>query len=352
MRTYATTVLLVLFAFGCGGEEPASPDEAGPGKTPEETFAALVTCVTEDRLDEVYGLLAADQQELVRSGIERMRDHVRTERVPPREREMYERRIGMDLTEFAKLTVPAAYAATLPHETGPQASARPIDELRGAVVARVEELGEGRVQVWFSVDGVEQPGTVRLREEDGRWVLGDGKRIVLSALARNAPERLECLDHLQELGALLMTLRQAGGHFRLEGGPAFLLQFRTWVVDDDALDVFLCPGDPLAAQLTARPQLFVKQMRGDDPLCTYRVADDAMIEATFGPGMESEEPVIVACCANGEDGEQPWHEGGVCVLRSDGRPGFVTFEEMEGYDGGPVKVGPGSPDPRFARLVR
>jgi hypothetical protein len=61
--------------------------------------------------------------------------------------------------------------------------------------------------------------------------------------------------------------------------------------------------------------------------------------------------VIIACDASGPNGE-PHHLDGLCVLRSDGSTKFVRWEDMDGYDGGPVPVGPHSPDPRLRHLVK
>ena len=137
------------------------------------------------------------------------------------------------------------------------------------------------------------------------------------------------MNNLKQLGGLFQA-RQAGGRLEYPVGQAFFLQFRDELRPEDMM-VFRCPEGP------------------DRGLTSYRGPDATALERLREPGLRS---VIIACDANGPNGDEPFHDDGVCVLYSSGKTEFIRWEEMEGYDGGPVKVGPGSPDQRFRHLVR
>ena len=146
---------------------------------------------------------------------------------------------------------------------------------------------------------------------------------------RVTTNRQACRFNLSRIGGLLLA-KQAGGRLRYPEGSAYLLQVKDEVKAED-MKVFRCPEGP------------------DDVLISYRGPDATALERIRQPAGES---IIIACDANGENGDAPHHDDGVCVLWSSGKTEFIRWEEMEGYDGGPVKVGPGSPDPRFRHLVR
>ena len=143
------------------------------------------------------------------------------------------------------------------------------------------------------------------------------------------PPADRCMFNLKLLAGLFQA-RQAGGRLEYPVGQAFFLQFRDELRTED-LKVFRCSEGP------------------EDVFISYRGPDAAALKRLRKVDGKSD---IIACDANGENGDEPHHEDGICVLYETGKVEFIQWEEMEGYDGGPVKVGPDSPDPRFRHLVR
>ena len=149
------------------------------------------------------------------------------------------------------------------------------------------------------------------------------------------------MNNLRQIGGLLETERIAGKLKPLTG-QAFILQVSDGV-PDDRLEVFSCPGDPDVPDDQEREKLH----------CSYR-GPDASTARLYTEG-KLEKPVILACDANGPDGDEPFHEEGVVVLWSNGYVNFIPWVAMEGYAPGnlnPFRVGPDSPDPRFRHLVK
>ena len=142
-----------------------------------------------------------------------------------------------------------------------------------------------------------------------------------------------CLGNLAQVGKLL-SMRIPGNRLERLDGPDYLLQAKEELKTPKP-SLFLCPGHEDAAP-------------GG---CSYRGPDWRMVEESLKEGW-IQKPVIVACCANGENGDSPYHEKGVCVLFDTGQTEFFPWTSMKGYEGGPVPVGPDSPDPRFQHLVR
>ena len=148
---------------------------------------------------------------------------------------------------------------------------------------------------------------------------------------------------LVHLGGFLRA-HQASAKLELLPGASFLLQLAP-KVKDEHLEIFVCPGDRSARAPAVEPY------RADwkSAPCSYRGPTAEFLEkAAKG---EAPERYVLACDRNGPDGRAPHHAGGVAVLWNDSTVQFVRWEEMEGYEGGPVRVGPGSPDPRFTHLV-
>lgn len=147
--------------------------------------------------------------------------------------------------------------------------------------------------------------------------------------------KVVCLQNLDRLGQLLRRL-EANGELKPLPGADYLLQVRAGLPERDSV-FFQCPGDP----------------DRDPARCSYRGPDAAFL-ARGAADRNSPEAAgqILACCACGDDGREPWHGDGVCVLHVKGVTEFIPYSEMEGYDGGPVPIGPDSPDPRFRHLVR
>ncbi|MEN8149287.1 MAG: hypothetical protein ABFS86_05655 [Planctomycetota bacterium] len=160
-------------------------------------------------------------------------------------------------------------------------------------------------------------------------IMGGGLIMAMMPQPHDSPPSYRCMNNLKQLGGFFQV-RQVDGRLEDLVGAAFFLQFRD-EVRPEWMAVFRCPGGP------------------EDVTCSYRGPDATSLGRLRDPGLRS---VILACCANGENGDEPFHDDGVCVLWSSGKVEFIPWEEMEGCDGGPVKVGPGSPDPRFRHLVR
>ena len=154
-----------------------------------------------------------------------------------------------------------------------------------------------------------------------------------------ARDRLQCLNNLKQIGQLLLV-RKAGQKLRQDDGEVHLLQ-TVKEIDYDDFDIFVCPGGPGEHEFGSN---FVKVF------CSYRGPDQAAL-ASWKAANPNKDPII-ACDANGDDGLHPQHPDGVCVLHESGAVGFIPWKEMQGYDGGPVQVGPDSPDARFRHLVR
>ncbi len=176
--------------------------------------------------------------------------------------------------------------------------------------------------------------------------------------SRGDPCLVGCMNNLRQLGAL-MSERLAEDRLQRVPGAVFLKQFAADLRNED-LQTFTCPGDPRyppADDLHWRWPWLVENLEdlvkryADDwrtAPCSYRGPDADLLAEAFGPYAPR---LIIACDQNGPDGSAPYHAGGVVVLYNDARVGFIKWEKMEGYAGGPVKVGPGSPDPRFRRLI-
>jgi hypothetical protein len=163
-----------------------------------------------------------------------------------------------------------------------------------------------------------------------------------------ASPRVACMNNLRQIGGL-MRGRMAEERMERVPGSAFLKQMAPDIRDED-LVVFLCPKDSRYSSLLANQDDLVKHYREDwrTAPCSYRGPNAELLAEAFAPDAPR---LILACDHCGPAGSDPWHETGVVVLFNDGRVDFILWEEMEGYDGGPVPVGPGSPDPRFRRLV-
>jgi len=155
-------------------------------------------------------------------------------------------------------------------------------------------------------------------------------------------DRFGCMNNLKALGELLMARKAGRGKLRPLEGAAYVLQVAPDVNDED-LDVFLCPGAPGADELGADFADAIRKLRPEHAgrLCSYRGPDQTALAAwkKANPGKRA----IVACCAQGDDGLLPYHGDGICVLYETGKVEFIP---------GPVQVGPDSPDPRFRHLVR
>ena len=154
-----------------------------------------------------------------------------------------------------------------------------------------------------------------------------------------------CMNGMMHLGGLLRARRERGDLCAM-AGEAFLLQLAD-EMKDAHLRFFLCWGEP-----------------GNDCFHRYRdpepVSREGLRSSYLGPDLETagrfvrgelDVKVFIACDAPGADGE-PHHRHGLTVLRADGLADFVEWKVMQGYDGGPVPVGPDSPDPRFRHLVK
>ena len=119
--------------------------------------------------------------------------------------------------------------------------------------------------------------------------------------------------------------------------------------------MFVCWGDQSVREMSVGSSAFIHACRNDwaNAPCSYRGPDLWLLnQLNSGKAPEGKDAPFIACDANGENGDEPHHDDGLCVLWSSGKTEFIRWEEMEGYDGGPVKVGPGSPDPRLRHLVR
>lgn len=170
----------------------------------------------------------------------------------------------------------------------------------------------------------------------------------------SARPKLVCMNNLRQIGALLLMRMQMGEDIYDQRGAHFLLQVAP-EVDAADLRVFLCEGDDRHADLLDssdrddRLRRMFKDDRRTAP-CSYLGPDEELL-SQLRENPNPEIPLIIACDMNGTDGQQPHHPNGVVCLWSDSKVTFTEWEEMEGYDGEPVPVGPNSPDPRFRHLV-
>jgi hypothetical protein len=153
--------------------------------------------------------------------------------------------------------------------------------------------------------------------------------------------RSTCLVNLAWLGSRFAELRDDGRlkTLKVEPGAAFLIQIAR--TDPEGLRALVCPGDPEAP----------KTVDWNSPHCSYRGPDLETARRLVMERGTIVEPIIIACDANGPDGDDPFHPKGVLTLWSDGRIRFIRWEKMAGFEGSPVVVGPGSPDERFRHLV-
>jgi hypothetical protein len=161
--------------------------------------------------------------------------------------------------------------------------------------------------------------------------------------------RVECMNSLRRFGEM-MRGRTEEGSLELLAGAALFLQGAGDFQDED-LVAFLCRGDPRYEELTSDHPALVAMFRSDlkTAPCSYRGPDAQLLrEAIEIPGADR---AIIACDLNGPDGNEPHHANGICVLWNTMKVDFIRWEHMEGYAGGPVQVGPGSPDPRFRHLI-
>ena len=146
--------------------------------------------------------------------------------------------------------------------------------------------------------------------------------------------KVECLQHLYRIG---MLLREHADEVEPRPGAEYLLQLAPFAGEYERRTLFTCPLDPDRA--TTR--------------CSYRGPSRALLEAgATERGSAESKGRIIACCACGDDGTTPWHGDGVSVLYANGTTEFIPWSDMEGYEGGPVRIGPGSPDPRFRDLEK
>ena len=173
-------------------------------------------------------------------------------------------------------------------------------------------------------------------------LIGIGCLLGLTMLLSECPSRGDgsglrrgCLNNLKQLGGFLLTYDLADEIARVPGADYVLQVGRDLTPQQHR--AFHCPGDPTPA---------------DEHRCSYRGPDEWLLELQRSRGDGRRDYPYVACDANGPAGDEPYHEDGVCVLCSSGSVEFVRWEDMQGYAGGPVKIGPGSPDPRFRHLIR
>ena len=147
--------------------------------------------------------------------------------------------------------------------------------------------------------------------------------------------RVECLQNLHRISRLLRALEEEKG-LEPRPGAEYLLQILPGLAEHEQ-SFLVCPLDPDRA--TTR--------------CSYRGPDAAFLasEAADRSSPESRAKIL-ACCACGDGGDEAWHPDGVCVVYVRGATRFIPWSELEGCEGGPVKIGPDSPDPRFRHLVR
>ena len=99
-----------------------------------------------------------------------------------------------------------------------------------------------------------------------------------------------------------------------------------------------CPGDARVRGSEIETTTHISGYRLDwrTAPCSYRGPSAEFLEkAAKG---EAPERYILACDRNGAEGRSPHHAGGVAVLWNNSEVQFVRWEEMEGYEGGPVPV--------------
>lgn len=167
--------------------------------------------------------------------------------------------------------------------------------------------------------------------------------------------KIECMNNLRILGGLLQKQRPGGKEIYEETGSKFLLQAAP-EASDDHLYLFLCVEDERYSALRSGygfdkerlSPLFREDWRTAP--CSFRGPDKWLLER-LRSGAYAREKVIIACDMNGLDGRSPHHIDGVVCLWNTTRITFMEWDQMEGYDGDIVPVGPDSPDPRFQHLV-
>ncbi|MHC4470246.1 MAG: hypothetical protein ACYS99_04715 [Planctomycetota bacterium] len=324
MRSLAALVLSLAFLAACG--EGEAPDPPPDETTPEATLASLKRAAADRDYDAMYELLsAAGRESITEGGLEAMKRidqpvELRNELQSMTPGEFLERMAemspesGRDLDDFA-----AAKLAGKPRPEG------------GSCVLTLETAGGWRYDI-------------RLVREAGLWKLADIGQLSLSHRHQAA-----CLTNLFHLAGH-MRARLASLKLANESGSAFLLQLAP-KVKDEWVKIFVCPGDRGVVGTEVGTPDFVERYRAGwrSAPCSYRGPSAEFLAAAVRG--EAPERYILACDKNGADGRAPHHASGVCVLWNDSKVQFLRWEEMEGHEGGPVQVGPGSPDPRFRHLI-
>jgi prepilin-type N-terminal cleavage/methylation domain-containing protein len=176
---------------------------------------------------------------------------------------------------------------------------------------------------------------------------------------QEAKNRVQCMNNLRQIGALLVT-KNAGNGVIPYSGAAFVLQVADEIGDED-LDVFVCPGEgpnPDDMRPTVGDKEFIAMYRKDMDLKGGKVED--RFTSYAGPnwkgfpqakaGAAARKARVWGCdkCRNGE----AYHDG-IVVLYTSSKVDFIKFEKIEGMstDDGEIIVGPDSPDSRLEKMI-
>lgn len=184
--------------------------------------------------------------------------------------------------------------------------------------------------------------------------------VVLAAridpLGDEVKHRVHCMNNLYRIGTLLVA-KQVGEGLRPLSGPAFLLQVVGELNDED-LDVFICPAEPEGAAPN-RPPLnsaeFIRMYRDLKPSDLTRDLDWSRYTSYAGPNLK-DFPI-----QSGSGGSRLWagdacggghpHHDGIVVLYASPKVVFIKPENLKGMRGDEILVGPRSPDPRLEKMI-
>lgn len=172
----------------------------------------------------------------------------------------------------------------------------------------------------------------------------------------NEGKKTECQHNLKQIGELLLA-KKANKSLKPYSGAAFLLQAKD-DLDNNALKVFICPGEPGDVLPEERPDMdsreFAQMYRdlklpdGVEPRFTSYAGPEKYSKPKIGKDKFA--TWLWGCdrCAGGA----AYHRDGLCVLYDDSSVGFLTLEKLDGHgeDSDVIQVGPESPDPRLARM--
>jgi len=321
----ATALLLSLALLAaCGDGE--SPTPALGETTTEAALASLKRAAGERDYDAMFELLSAEgKSRITEGGIEAMKALDQP----------------IELRNELQSMTPGEYLARMAR-LSPEA-ARDLEDFAAATLAAPPRVdGDSCLLSLTTAGGWSYE--IRLVREAEQWKLTDLGQLSLSHRHQTA-----CLGHLFHLGGHLRATL-ASRKLSRRPGREFLLQVAPRV-RDAYIGIFVCPGDRRVRGSDVETPAHLARYRDDWKAapCSYRGPSAEFLEkAARG---EATERYILACDRNGGDGRSPHHPGGVAVLWNDSQVQFVRWEEMEGGDGGPVPVGPNSPDPRFQHLV-